>query len=132
LGLIKQFIKALDKEERCFKYLESVFTNVTLVKLKEGIFDSQIRKMFRDEFVKSMNDSEKAAWLSFKDVATKFLGNNKDENYRSIVENMVENFKNLGCLIWIWSFTFLIRTLMNFHKTLGISVKSKVKDFIRI
>ena len=34
---MKQFVKALDKEGRCFKYLESDFTNVTIVKLKEGI-----------------------------------------------------------------------------------------------
>ena len=101
LGLMKQFVKALDKEGRCFKYLETIFTNITLVKLKAGIFDGpQIRQMFRnEEFVKSMNDTEKAAWLSFKDVATKFLGNNKDENYKSIVETMVQNFKKLGCLM---------------------------------
>ena len=56
--------------------------------------------MFRnEEFVKSMNDTEKVAWLSFKDVATKFLGNNIDENYKSIVETMVQNFKKLGCLM---------------------------------
>jgi len=120
LGLMKQFVKALDKEGRCFKYLESVFTNVTVVKLKEGIFDGpQIRKMFRDEeFVKSINDIEKAAWLSFKDVATKFLGNNKDENYRSIVENMVENFKNLGCLM-NFKLHFLDSHLDNFPQNLG-------------
>ena len=72
-----------------------------VVELKEGIFNGpQIREMFKDEdFVKSMNDTEKAAQLSFKHVATKFLGNNKDKNYRSIVENMVKNFKNLGCLM---------------------------------
>ena len=56
--------------------------------------------MFSDEeFVKCMNDTEKAAWLSSKHVGTKFLGNSKYENYRSIVENMVGNFKNLGCLM---------------------------------
>ena len=37
--------------------------------------------------------------MSFKHVVTKFVGNNKDENYRNIIENMVENFKNLGCLL---------------------------------
>ena len=60
---MKQFVKALDKEGRFFKYLETIFTNITLVKLKESIFDGpQIRQMFRnDEFVKSMNDTEKAA-----------------------------------------------------------------------
>jgi len=120
LGLMKQFVKALDKEGSCFKYLESVFKNITLVKLKEGIFDGpQIRKMFRDEeFVKSMNDTEKAAWLSFKDVATKFLGNNKDGNYKSIVENMVGNFKNLGCLMNL-KLHFLDSHIDEFPQNLG-------------
>ena len=63
LELMKQFFKAPDKKRRCFKYLKSVLTTVTAAKLMEGIFDGpQIRKMFRDEeFVKSMNDTEKTA-----------------------------------------------------------------------
>jgi len=38
-----------------------------------------------------MTDIEKAAWVSFKEIVDKFLGNKKSENYKSIVANMTEN-----------------------------------------
>jgi len=56
--------------------------------------------------------------LSFKDVATKFLGNNKDGNYKSIVENMVGNFKNLGCLMNL-KLHFLDSHIDEFPQNLG-------------
>ncbi|KYN06056.1 hypothetical protein ALC62_02999 [Cyphomyrmex costatus] len=46
-----------------------------------------------------MNESEKTAWLCFKDVIEHFLGNQKSPNYKEIVANLVESFKNLGCLM---------------------------------
>ncbi|GFV47826.1 uncharacterized protein TNCV_4803151 [Trichonephila clavipes] len=38
LGLMKQFLKALDKEGECFKYLCEQFPGLSDAKLKEGIF----------------------------------------------------------------------------------------------
>ena len=118
--MMKQFVKALNKKGRCFKYMVSIFPKVTVVKLKEGIFKGlQIRKMFKDEeFVKSMNHTEKAACLSFKHIATKFLGNKKDKNYRSIIGNMLDNFENLGCLMNLKLY-FLDSHLDEFPQNLG-------------
>lgn len=120
LGLIKQFVKALNKKERCFAYLGQVFSGVSDAKLKEGIFDGpQIRKLFRDEvFVITMYNKEKADWLSFKDVATKFWGNTKDQDYRSIVKNMIKNNQNLGCLMNL-RLHFLDSRLDEFPENLG-------------
>ena len=39
LGLMKQFLEALDKEGECFKYLCSKFSRLTYEKIKAGIFD---------------------------------------------------------------------------------------------
>lgn len=99
LGLIKQFVKALPKEGDCFKYLCEQFPGLSEAKLKEGVFvGPDIRKLSRDgSFVTKMNEKEKTAWLSFKLVVTGFLGNKKDPNYKSIVADMPENFKQLGC-----------------------------------
>jgi len=74
LGLMKQFVKALDKTGETFKYFSSKFPKLSEAKLKEGVFDGpQIRKMFRDkDAVKKMNKLERAAWLSFKDVCQLF------------------------------------------------------------
>jgi hypothetical protein len=49
------------------------------------------------DFEKTMNAREKEAWTAFRSVTENFLGNNKDTNYKNIVETMLENFKKLGC-----------------------------------
>ena len=49
LGLKKQFVKALDKNGGCFKYLCRFFPGLSLEKLKVGIFDGpQICKLISD------------------------------------------------------------------------------------
>ena len=44
-----------------------------------------------------MNNVERSAWNSFKDVVMKFLGNQKDPDFENVVKNMLCDFKNLGC-----------------------------------
>ena len=99
LGLIKQFVKALDKEGNCFKYLRDKFPKLSDAKVREGIFvGPQIRKLFKDEnFECTMNHLELAAWTSFKNICEHFLGNHKSENYQDIVTNLLECYKKLGC-----------------------------------
>ena len=60
LGLMKQFIKALDKERECFKYLCTKFPRLTHEKIKAGIFnDSQIRLLLKDPaFISTMKKEE--------------------------------------------------------------------------
>ncbi|GBM80171.1 hypothetical protein AVEN_164847-1 [Araneus ventricosus] len=54
--------------------------------------------MMKDEnFETKMDTNERKVWESFKLVITSFLGNKKDPNYKSIVEEMIKNFKILGC-----------------------------------
>ena len=62
LGLIKQFVKALDNDGQCFEYLGKEFHKKWDTKLGEGISDGpEIGTLFRDEnFDKTMNDIEKA------------------------------------------------------------------------
>ena len=55
--------------------------------------------MFDVNFESTMTLNEKEAWVSFKLVVTKFLGNEKDPEYVSIVANMLQKFKKLGCLM---------------------------------
>ncbi|GFW45593.1 uncharacterized protein TNCV_3245311 [Trichonephila clavipes] len=64
LGLMKQFVKALDKEGECFKYLCELFPGLSDAKLKEDIFvGPDIRKLLKDEtFVTKMEMKEKHAW----------------------------------------------------------------------
>jgi hypothetical protein len=98
---MKQFVKALPKTLNCFKCLCKKFPRLLEAKLKEGVFvGPDIRKlMFDEDFLLTMTEFEREAWIAFKSVVTKFLGNNKDFDYVSIVENMLEKFKVLGRLM---------------------------------
>lgn len=99
LGLMKQFVKALNKDGPCFEYISRTFPGLSTEKLKAGIFDGpQIRKLVKDlHFTDSMNEAESHAWISFVTVIKNFLGNHKAENYADLVNDMLISFKNLGC-----------------------------------
>jgi hypothetical protein len=101
LGIMKQFVKALPTTGNGFKYLWKKFPHLSEVKLKEGVFiGPDIRKlMFNEDFLFTMTEVERKAWIAFKSVVTKFLGNNKDPAYVTIVANMLLKFKVLGCLM---------------------------------
>ena len=96
LGLMKQ--KALDKTGQCFKYISWAFPGLSNKKLKAGIFDGpQIRKLIKDpNFQYSMSEIELASWLSFVEVVQSFLGNRKADNYKDIVQKLLDNFQALG------------------------------------
>ena len=70
-----------------------------MINLKEGIFiGPQIRKLISDtSFEETITDTEKQAWSGFKSVIKNFLGNYMDQNYKNIVENMLQKFQKLGC-----------------------------------
>ncbi|KAI6652496.1 hypothetical protein LOD99_7510 [Oopsacas minuta] len=67
LGLMKQFVKALDKDGTCFKLPPISISWSEYRKFKTGIFDvPQIRKLIKDEeFASHMTAVEAAAWYSF-------------------------------------------------------------------
>ena len=83
LGLIKQFVKALDKNSDAFKHLQNLFTKISEAKIEAGISvgPSQIRKILDcNEFLEELT-IEKTAWNSFAPLVCEFLGNHKAENY---------------------------------------------------
>ena len=75
---MKNFVKALKPNGEGFGYLKQLFPRITDAKIKEGIFvGPQIRQVLKDEvFPSKLSDLERAAWSSFKDLCTGFLGNN--------------------------------------------------------
>jgi hypothetical protein len=74
---------------------------LSAAKRKEGLFGGlDIRKlMFDEDFLLTMTKVERQCWIALKIVVTKFLGNSKGPNYVTIVANMLEKLKVLGCLI---------------------------------
>jgi len=77
LGLLKNFVKAMNQGEAAFTYWWEKLPRLSEAKLKGGIFiGPQIREIIKDEFFdKLLQGDEKAAWDIFKFVVKVFLGN---------------------------------------------------------
>jgi len=120
LGLMKQFVRALNKEGDCFKYISQSFPGISSEKLKAGILDgSQIRKLIKDtNFAQCMDEVEASAWHSFVELTKKFLGNYKDECYQDIIQNCLDSFHSLGCNMSV-KVHFLFSHLDKFPDNLG-------------
>ncbi|GBM21876.1 hypothetical protein AVEN_32860-1 [Araneus ventricosus] len=71
LGLIKQFVKAMDKIGDGFNFLKTKFPRLSEAKIKEEVFvGPQIRQLFKDsKFMKHLNRKEKRAWLALKNAS---------------------------------------------------------------
>ena len=82
LGLMKQFVKALDKNGDYFNYIAKTFPGLSMEKLKADIFDGpQVRKLMQDQtFTARMIVDEKAVWCSYVSVIREFRGNTKASN----------------------------------------------------
>ena len=67
------------------------FTKFSEAKLKEGIFiEPQVREIINDDLCEHLlTETEKSAWLTFKAVCLNFLGNLKSENYKELVEDLL-------------------------------------------
>ena len=117
---MKQFVKALDKTGQCFQYISSAFPGLNNEKLKAGIFDGlQIRKLIKDHNLQhSMNKIELASWLSFAEVVQSFLGNRKADNYKDIVQKLLDNFQAFDINMSI-KVHFLHSHLGRFSENLG-------------
>ncbi|UYV69338.1 hypothetical protein LAZ67_6003268 [Cordylochernes scorpioides] len=79
LGLMKNFVKAMDRNASGFAYLKQKCASISDAKIKEGIFvGPQIREFLQDgNFQNSLNEVEAAAWNSFRNVCKNFLGSVK-------------------------------------------------------
>jgi hypothetical protein len=100
LGLMKQFVKALDKNGAPMRYLAAKFPGLSDAKVKGGIFvGPQIREILGDpDFETVLSDTELKAWRAFRNICLKFLGN-KARNYRQLVCKLLASYKELGCVM---------------------------------
>ena len=130
LGLMKQFVKALDKNGACFTYIVDKFPQLSSEKIKAGIFDGpQIRQLIRDpDFTNSMNHIERKVWTSFVAVVENFLGKHKADNYVEQVDKMLNSFKTLGCNMSI-KVHYLHSHLDRFPQNLGDFSEEQGKRF---
>lgn len=99
LGLIKQFVKAMDTSGRGFMCLSKKFPRLSAAKIKEGVFvGPQIRELQKDsDFEQCLAPKERRAWSCFKNVTQNFLGRKRANNFEQLVQQMVNAYRDLGC-----------------------------------
>jgi hypothetical protein len=99
LGLMKNFVKAMNRDGPGFQYLRSQFPQLSDAKIKEGIFvGPQIRKIICDpNFEPVLSKKELAAWKAFKEVVQGFLGNERSPHYVKLVQKLLKSYHTLGC-----------------------------------
>ena len=73
-GLMKNFVKAMERDGPAFRYLSEKFHTLSEAKIEESIFiGPQIRELLKDiQFDSIITGNEKAAWEAFQQVATSF------------------------------------------------------------
>lgn len=98
LGLMTIFVKSLDKSGAAYRFLTIMFGKKSDSKIAAGTFNGpDIRKLMKSkEFYNVMTPKEKKAWKSFESVCKNFLGNNRAANYKTIVSELITNFKKQG------------------------------------
>jgi len=76
----------MDQNSAGYMYLKNTFPRTRGVKIKESEFvGPQRRELIQDvTFEDQLNEVEKAAWKSLKNISANFLGNHKAEKYRDI------------------------------------------------
>ena len=130
MDLIKQLVKALDKDGECFKYICRSFPELSIEKLKAGIFDGpDIRKLMQDEyFTLSVNPLEADAWRGFVGVVQNFLGSRRAANFEEVVQNMLDAYQRLGANMSI-KVHFLHNHLDRFPANCGDVSNKQVERF---
>ena len=101
LGLMKNFVKEMDRDGRGFTFLQQKFPQISLEKLKAGIFDwPQTRELLKDSmFNDALSAAQLSAWGSLKSVITNFLGKNRSAEYEKEVDELLKNFQKLGACV---------------------------------
>ena len=99
LGLIKQFVKKLNPESDAFKHIQELFPKLSEAKVKAGIFvGPQVKRLMKsDSFSEKLSAVERRPWKSFASVVEGFLGNHKADNFKNIVEELVDAYEKMGC-----------------------------------
>ena len=98
LGLIKLFVKKLNPESDAFKHIQELFSKLSEAKVKAGIFvGPQVKQLMKsDSFSEKLSALERRAWKSFVSVVEGFLGNHKADNFRNIVEELVDAYEKMS------------------------------------
>ena len=119
LGLTKNFFKVTGS---AFRYFSEKFPGISAAKTKGVFFGQQMCKLLRHKHLDQiLVCNEKRIWIDFWLLAAYFLGSNKADNHKELVEIILLSFLKL----------FII-TRMFVQKSLGHWMKSMAIVFIMV
>jgi hypothetical protein len=131
LGLMNRFVKVHSTFGECFQNIFSTFPAWSFERMKADVFDERQGpcscRLPDDEFVKKMNDKEKAAWLSFLAVNVglqNFLGNNKAD-----WSNDAVGFFHLWCNMCVKLHSKIFSRLDKFLENFGVAIGKQKECF---
>ena len=77
------------------------FPQLSEAKTKEDIFTGpDIRKVIHDfAFERKLCQKELGAWKLFVKVVNEFLSSKKEENYKTLVEELLRSYQLMGCQV---------------------------------
>ena len=95
---MKQFAKALDKSDACFRYICNIFPGLRREKAKVGIFDGpQICKLIKDQaFVSRITALVFVSRGSYVSVVQDFLGKTRADYYQDLAKLMLSKYGVVG------------------------------------
>ena len=88
VGVVKLFVKAMNKDRYSFQHISSLFPLLLESKKIAGFFTwPPVRLMLqRKELEDKMTTREAGAWKLFREVVQNFLGNKRSHNYKLLGE----------------------------------------------
>ena len=105
----------MNKQSKCFEYLREIFPKFSIAEFKESIFIGlENREIINDDlFEHLLTKTEKSASLNFRAVCINLLGIVKAENYKELVEDLLNPYRTTGAQYVIEDsfFTFPLPTL---------------------
>jgi len=118
LGLMKNFVKAMERNGTAFLYVRQKLPLLSDAKIREGVFTSpDICSLLGDEVSERIiTGDEQIAWHAFQEMVTVFLGNRITDNYKDLVEGLLSSYQKLGCNMSL-KIHFLISHPTSFRRT---------------
>ena len=120
LGLMMNFMKAMNAEDNGFAFLQEKFPQISMERLKARIFDGpQIRELMTDPlFDGELSEAKPSAWQSLKSVGTNCQENPRRVKYEKDIVELFKSFRNFGQRMSV-KLHFLRSHLNDFQKNCG-------------
>ncbi|XP_076312338.1 uncharacterized protein LOC143225953 [Tachypleus tridentatus] len=128
LGLIEQFVTALDKESAAFKYLRDFFPKLSEAKVKAGVFvGPQIKKILEcTEFHNKLSRKEKSLRQLCRS-GSGLLGQSQGQILCELAKAVVKNNSKTGCIMSLK--VHILDAYLDKFKNMGVHSKEQGELF---